>query len=236
MKHIMIVLLRGLHSLLVNACRAWLALLGIFLLLANPAWAADSTNHFSLNFDSGPMRGWRVDATHPSAALAEWRIVVDPQAPSPPKVLTIQRIHDDSRGVFNLYWTRQTRFQDGELELRVRANSGRIDQGGGLIWRAQDANNYYIARYNPLENNFRLYFVKDGRRTQLATLEGLGVRTNEWFHLRIRHEGSRIQGWLNGAPAWKVTDNQLPNAGGVGLWTKADAASSFDDFLIRPLN
>lgn len=214
--------------------------LSVFLLIANAQWVGASSNSFSENFDRDGYTeregGWRPDATPPSGALAQWKIVSDPNAPSPTKTLTIHRIHDRSRSVFNLYWTKKLSFRNGELEVRVRANSGKIDQGGGLIWRARDANNYYVARYNPLEHNFRLYYVKGGRRHLIATREGLTVGMNEWFHLRVHHEGHRIQGWFNNKDAWNVNDENLPDAGGIGLWTKADAASSFDDLRAVFLN
>jgi hypothetical protein len=125
-------------------------------------------------------------------------------------------------------------FRDGQLEVKMRANTGKIDQGGGLIWRARDANNYYVARYNPLEANFRLYFVKDGQRQMLADRGGLGIKTGEWFTLKIIHRGDKIEGWLNGEKLLEATDRTFPEGGGIGFWTKADAATSFADLSMSP--
>ncbi|MBI2919534.1 MAG: DUF1259 domain-containing protein [Planctomycetes bacterium] len=133
---------------------------------------------------------------------------------------------------FNLCWRADVGFQDGELEAQVRADAGEADQGGGVAWRVKDARNYYVARYNPLESNFRVYVVKDGTRKQLASAEGLGVKSGEWFRVRIEQRGDAIACFLNGKKLLEATDATFPEAGGVGLWSKADAASSFDDVVL----
>ena len=101
------------------------------------------------------------------------------------------------------------------------------------IWRVEDKDNYYVARYNPLENNFRLYYVKDAARKILASATPrLEIKAGEWFTIRIVQQGPRIECWLNGEKLLTVTDVTLTRAGGVGLWTKADATTSFDDFSV----
>jgi hypothetical protein len=91
--------------------------------------------------------------------------------------------------VFNICWTSQPVFQDGEIEVKVLGDSGRADQGGGPIWRVKDSSNYYVARYNPLENNFRLYYVKDGDRKKIADAGNISIKTGEWFTIKIVHKG-----------------------------------------------
>ncbi len=177
--------------------------------------------------------GWTMDATNPGGRLAEWSVVIDPNAPSKPNVLTL-KVHDTSGSVFNLCRTRDIAFKDGEIEVKVRANAGKEDQGGGLIWRVIDAKNYYVARYNPLESNFRLYYVKDGERTQIASASGVEIKATEWFSIKITHHGERIEGYLNGKKYLEARDETFKAAGGVGFWTKADAASSFDDLRVLP--
>jgi len=164
--------------------------------------------------------------------LAEWQVKTDPAAISAPQVLAITRIQNNSGDVFNLCWTQQVPFQDGSIEVNVRADSGKEDQGGGLIWRAQDADNYYVARYNPLENNLRLYFVKGGWRAQLATANVSGIKSDEWFRLKIVHQGEQMTVYLNGKQYLQATDSHFLKAGGIGFWSKADAASSFDDLVV----
>jgi hypothetical protein len=197
---------------------------------------AASAEELRFGFDREPAGGlppgWTIAATRPGGPLAEWRITADPKAPSAPNVLAITKIHDDSGDVFNLCWTNEVRFLDGSIEVSIRADSGKEDQGGGLIWRARDADNYYVARYNPLENNFRLYYVKDGRRKQLASADIRGVKSSEWFRLKIVHTGDRMEAYLNDRKYLEATDRTFTKAGGIGLWSKADAASSFDDLAV----
>jgi len=197
------------------------------------AWAAASPD-YQQNFDAGAgvAEGWRADATGSDASLATWKAAADSAAPSLPNVLTMQFAGESGGGVYNLYWSPKVQFQDGELQVSVRADTGKIDQGGGLVWRVQNPDNYYVARYNPLESNYRVYVVSDGRRHQLASTEGIRIEPGQWFGVRISHVGDRIQGWLDGRLAWEITDRTIRGAGGVGFWTKADAASSFDDLKV----
>ena len=210
-----------------------ISLFGLLLGLASQSSFAQEQR---LNFDqtvAGELpSGWVVAATNPGGPFAEWQVKADPTAVSSPQVLSITRIRNESGDVFNLCWTRDLVFQDGSVEVNVRADNGKEDQGGGLIWRAQDADNYYVARYNPLESNFRLYFVKDGKRKQLASADIDGIKSGEWFRLKIVHQGERIEAYLNGKQYLQATDRTFLKAGGIGFWSKADAASSFDDLVV----
>ncbi len=180
-----------------------------------------------------PPSGWAAEATNPSGTPAAWQVQPGDET-SRGRVLAVETARDASRGVFNLCWTRGVAFRDGTLSVRVRADRGTIDQGGGPIWRARDARNYYIARYNPLEKNFRVYVVKDGTRRQLATAPDLDIPAGRWFLVTVVHRGDRIACHLDGKPLLEATDATFPEAGGVGLWTKADAATSFDDLVVTP--
>jgi hypothetical protein len=195
---------------------------------------------YKMSFDdvkAGELpKGWKIDATNPKGALAEWKVVADDKAPSKPNVLSITKMTDLSGGHFNLCWTPDVKFQNGTVEVKMRANTGDADQGGGPIWRVKDAKNYCVARYNPLETNYRLYYVKDGKRVQFATVEKLEVKTGEWCTMKVVVSGDKVEGWLNGKKVVEGTDANITEAGGVGLWSKADAASSFDDFEVNPSN
>ena len=158
--------------------------------------------------------------------------MADSDAPSGRQILALTSPNHDFGGAYNLCWRDDVRFKNGTLEVTVRANAGVEDQGGGPIWRVKDKNNYHIARYNPLENNFRLYYVKDGARKMLASASHLEIKASEWITIRIVHNGSQIEGWLNGEKLLEVTDLTHTQAVGLGLWTKADAVSSFDDFSV----
>ncbi len=113
------------------------------------------------------------------------------------KVLGMTRANDDFGGTFNLCFTDSIQFKDGEIEVSFKALKGVVDQGGGPIWRVKDANNYYIARANPLENNFRLYYVKGSSRKTLDSAK-VNVLAERWHVIKIVHTGEKIEGYLNG--------------------------------------
>ncbi|RUM88346.1 MAG: hypothetical protein DSZ23_04585 [Thermodesulfatator sp.] len=188
-----------------------------------------------INFDQSSTlpAGFRVETTGRSLHDAVWKVVECQQAPSRPNVLRITRIKSPSGSQFNICWTDRVRFRDGDIEVKVRADSGRIDQGGGPIWRVKDKSNYYVARLNPLEDNFRIYYVKNGRRIMIGTASVRGIREGQWFTIKIRVNGDMITGWVNGKKMIEVKDSTLKDEGGVGMWSKADAASSFDDLVIN---
>ena len=194
-------------------------------------WAAADLR---IDFETSPKAiAWKSETTQPGGKSADWAIEADPTAPSPGHVLTIRRINDSGRSIFNLHWSPNIAFENGTLEVRVRANTGQIDQGGGLIWRVRDARNYYLARYNPLESNLRVYAVTDGSRRQLASAENIAIPAGRWWRLQVAHVGSQITVWLDGVRHLQLADETLRGAGGIGMWAKADAASSFDDLVIK---
>lgn len=177
--------------------------------------------------------GWLVEGTQQQGPLATWGVVVDSTAPKGRRVLALTSPNHSSSGTFNLCWTKAASFRDGEIVVRFKANAGEEDQGGGPIWRVRDRDNYYICRANPLENNFRLYSVKDGKRKQLASAE-VEVASNQWHEIRVQHIGNHIVCALNGVKLLEVEDATFPEAGSVGLWTKADAATAFDGVEVTP--
>jgi hypothetical protein len=125
-------------------------------------------------------------------------------------------------------------FFEGEIAVFLKKISGNIDQGGGPVWRVQDRNNYYIARYNPLEENVSIYYVKDGKRVMLGYTGKIELK-DTWHVLKIKHTGNRIRAYIDGEMKLMVNSGQHINQkGGVGLWTKADAATSFDNFTVVP--
>jgi hypothetical protein len=177
--------------------------------------------------------GWKAEGTQPKGPVATWNVIADDTAPSKPNVLSLTKTNHDSGSTFNICWTDRVRFQDGRVEVSLKANSGQEDQGGGPIWRVQDKDNYYVCRANPLENNFRVYYVQGGSRTQIATADAR-IPSGKWSTIAIEQHGEHIGCFLNGEKLLDVTDKHIPGAGGVGVWTKADAASSFDDITIGP--
>lgn len=203
---------------------------------AQPAAPAASTT--TLNFDTDAAGklppGWRAEGTNQKGPVATWQVVKNEQAPSGPNILGLTSVNHDSGGTYNICWTDTVKFADGAIAVKVRADSGNEDQGGGPIWRVKDKDNYMIARYNPLEENFRLYYVKDGSRKQLATAKIAPViPAGQWFTIRVEQKGNAITCFLNGKKELEATDDHITGEGGVGVWTKADAATSFDDLKVE---
>jgi len=121
------------------------------------------------------------------------------------------------------------------LRVRVRALAGQEDQGGGLVWRWQDPKNYYVMRINPLEDNYRLYRVVDGRRVQLASHD-VELDSGRWYSLRLTMRGADMEALLDDRKCLEVQDSTFTQAGKVGLWTKADAVTQFDDLGVEALS
>jgi hypothetical protein len=118
--------------------------------------------------------------------------------------------------------------------VAFKAMLGKEDQGGGLVWRYQDVNNYYICRMNPLEDNFRVYKVVDGVRKMLATTKNdVKVPTGQWHTIEARMTADHITCYLDGKKYLDVKDDTFKKAGKVGLWTKADAQTRFDNLTIK---
>lgn len=187
------------------------------------------------NFDESapgtPDSHWVFEATAQRGPLATWALRADPSAPSQPNALELVSVNHTSRATFNIGWHDQTQFKDGSIRLLFKANAGRVDQGGGPVWRLQDKDNYYVCRANPLEDNFRLYYVKKGIRREIASAN-VKIETGKWHSIRIIHNGNHIICEFNGQRLIDHTDDTFPNAGHVGVWTKADAATSFDNLQI----
>lgn len=198
--------------------------------------AQSKSNTTKLTFDDikiGQLPdGWKVEATNQKGPLATWKVFEDKTAPSGNKVLALTAPNHDFGGTFNLCWTNKINFENGEITVMFKANTGEEDEGGGVIWRAQDKGNYYISRYNPLENNFRIYYVKDEARKILASAR-IKLPAGKWYELKIIQNGKNITGYLNGNKLLEVDDETFTKPGGVGLWTKADAVTSFDNFEVK---
>lgn len=160
--------------------------------------------------------------------VGEWKVAADTTAPSRPKVLA--QVAKNSGSTYNVVLVSDTTFRDVDLSVRMKAVAGEEDQGGGLVWRAKGAKNYYLARYNPLEDNYRVYKVEKGRRIQLQSAE---VKSSPgWHALRVTMKDDHIQCHLDGKVYLDVRDPTFPEAGRIGLWSKADAQSQFDDLIV----
>jgi hypothetical protein len=195
----------------------------LFLMLASGLSAQTSEKAWNFDTDKqgGIPEGFMV-------VRGDWRIVADPDATSRPNVLA--QMASNSGSTFNLILVSGTNNHDVDISVKMKAVAGKADQGGGLVWRARDANNYYVARYNPLEDNYRVYKVELGRRIQLQNADV--KHSDGWHTLRVTMKGDHIQCYYDGGKYLEVKDATFQAAGKIGLWTKADAQSHFDDFTM----
>ena len=178
-----------------------------------------------------PARTWDFESAAPgeiapgfTGAVGRWEVAKDGEN----RVLAQRAKSDDD--TFNVALADGTSYKDLDLTVKLRAVAGELDRGGGLIWRARDAKNYYIARYNPLEDNFRVYKVEAGKRTMFQSARSPGDL--KWHTLRVRMTGTTITCFLDGTKLLEAEDATFPGPGMVGLWSKSDAQSFFDDLAV----
>ncbi len=129
---------------------------------------------------------------------------------------------------FNLAVWDESNARDVEISVRFKGVAGEEDQGGGPVWRFQDTDNYYIARANPLENNFRVYKIVEGNRRKMASAN-INIPTGEWHTIAIRMAGDHIACSYDGKKYLDLHDDTFKESGKIGLWSKADAVTYFDD-------
>ncbi len=185
------------------------------------------------NFDSDPT-GQLPPKFHSArtgqGSESKWAIMADASAPSKPNVVA-QTSTDKTDYRFPLLIADEGSFRDLDISVRFKAVSGSVDQAGGLVFRLKDANNYYIVRANALEDNYRLYHVVNGHRVQFAG-SNFKVSSGTWHELRVEAIGNKFICYFDGVKKIEATDETFKDAGKVGLWTKADSVTYFDDLKI----
>jgi len=180
----------------------------------------------TVNFDSfktgAPPPGWTASRT--GTGDARWEVVADDTAPSKPNALK-----QSGEATYPVCFKDDTSLKDGFVAVRFKAVSGKEDQAGGVIWRCQDADNYYIARANALEDNVTIYHTVKGKRVSFKNID-TKVAPGVWHTLRVEFAGNKFIVSFDGKQVIEATDDSLSEAGKVGVWTKADSVTLFDDF------
>src|SRR6478736_5881064 len=186
--------------------------------MASPLSA--ETASFEADAVGSPPRGWLLTMTGKGAP--KWTVERDESGGAVLK--------QSGKATFPLALKEGTSIRDGFAEVKFKPISGSEDRAGGIVWRARDANNYYVVRANALEDNVVLYKTVNGVRSSrdlVGQKGGYGVRTavpaNQWHTLRVEFAGARFNVVFNGKPLFAVEDATFPEAGMVGLWTKADS-------------
>ena len=169
-----------------------------------------------------PPPGWT--ATKTGKGEAKWAVVADDSAPSKPNVLK-----QSGEATYPVCIKEDTSLKDGFVEVKFKPISGKEDQAGGVVWRAKDSDNYYIARANALEDNVTIYHTIKGRRSEKKRTE-MKVSSHEWHTLRVDFSGNHFTVTFDGKKAIEWDDETFKDAGKVGVWTKADSVTLFDDF------
>jgi len=189
---------------------------------------AESTVTFEADAVGAAPKGWT--ATKTGRGDPRWTIEQDQTAPSKSKI-----VKQSGTATYPLLLKDNTQIQDGFIEVMFKAIAGSEDRAAGIVWRARDANNYYVVRANALEDNVVLYKTVEGVRRALDIVGRKGgygvavsVPANEWLKLRVEFKGSRFRILYNGQQLFEVEDATFRDAGKIGLWTKADSVTLFD--------
>ena len=173
----------------------------------------------TFDFEAKGIDGW-------TTAEGQWTVEEMAGAPSGRKVLVQRAI----KNAFNVIVAPTGPYTDVDVSVKFRPISGKDDASGGIVFRFTDGK-YYVVRANALEGNFRLYSYDRGRR-QLASASVKPPALGQWHTIRVVAAGDRMQGWLNGALLLTHRDTRF-KSGRVGVWTKADSITAFDDLTIR---
>lgn len=191
------------------------------------------SNKLKFNFDSttpGNLpEGFVAGQTANRGILSVWKAIKDETAPSPENVLMVVPNPRTNHGAcFNVLIYENASFKNLQISVWIKPVGGREDQGGGPIWRAKDKNNYYVVRWNPLENNFRLYYVKNGRRHMIRSAR-LYADSSKWHEIKVIQRDNDIKCYFDGKLKLHTTNSTFTEAGKIGLWSKADANTKFDN-------
>src|SRR2546421_3301822 len=200
-------------------------ILALMSTLATGPALADTVNFDDLK-TGAPPPGWT--ATQTGSGEAKWEIVADASAPSKPNVLK-----QSGQATYPVCIKDDTSLKDGFVEVKFKPISGKEDQAGGVIWRCKDADNYYISRANALEDNVCIYYTVKGKRTEKKRIN-IKVASNKWHTLRVDFKDSYFVVTFDGKRAFVWKDDTFKDAGKVGVWTKADSTTLFDDFSYGP--
>jgi hypothetical protein len=162
--------------------------------------------------------------TQTGRGTAKWSIEKADDAPSKPNVLK-----QSGQATFPVCIKEDTQLKDGFVEVKFKPVAGKEDQAGGVIWRCKDADNYYIARANALEANVSIYHTIGGKRVAFKSAKAK-VASGVWHTLRVDFQGSHFAVTFDGTKVIEADDTSFADAGKVGVWTKADSVTLFDDF------
>jgi hypothetical protein len=209
----------------------WIVMTAAFLFTMEVSAMADNAVRFEIDAVGATPKGWTGTST--GGGNPKWTVEQDQTAPSKLKV-----VKQSGEAAYPLLLKDDASITDGFVEAKFKAVAGAEDRAAGLVWRARDANNYYVVRANALEDNVVLYKTVNGVRTPLDIVGRTGgygidvsVPADRWLSLRVDFKGNRFRVHYNGKQLFEVEDSTFSGAGKVGLWTKADSVTLFDDIV-----
>lgn len=210
-------------------------LLIIILLVAAPVVGSSlesTTRVWTFDDDSPGMlpAEFHVGTLFDGRPAGEWKVLGTDRAQSLPRVLA-QLMGKGAEHAYKTVFTNGVQASDLEFQVSLLPIEGKADMGGGLIWRAADDRNYYLTRANPLEQNIRIYRVVKGVRHMLKNFDHV-IDVRHWHTLRVMAKGCRVQVFFDGNRVFDVCDETF-TTGQVGLWTKSDAVTYFDDLKLK---
>ena len=180
------------------------------------------TTSFDADIVGQAPASWACGAT--GRGSPRWTVEADPDAPGKGKVL-----RQSGTAAFPWCVKSAVTMSDGWVEVKFKPLAGRDDQAGGVVWRWKDGDNYYVARANALENNVSLYYTERGTRKTLKYVDA-PVAPGQWHTLRVDFASTRISVTLDGKRAIDFDDSHIAGSGAIGVWTKADSVTLFNDF------
>jgi hypothetical protein len=195
------------------------------------------TGRRTWNFDHdtpGKSPSGFTSALTGQGAMGNWVVMSDSSAPSLPNVLA-QTSKEKTGYHFPLVIAEGSLYKDLALSVKFKTISGTVDQGAGLVFRLKDSDNYYVVRANALEDNFELYHVVKGKRVRFAGAD-FKVTPQAWHELRVEAHGNEFRCYYDGQLRITAKDGTFPDAGKIGLWTKADSVIYFDDLAVGDLS
>ena len=180
----------------------------------------------TINFDETKLgelpAGWQAGVT--GSGSPRWTVEADESAPSKSNVLK-----QSGQGTYPWCVKKDVSLADGCVEVKFKPITGKEDQAGGVVWRWKDGDNYYVARANALEDNVTIYHTIKGTRRSFKSVD-TKVASNQWHTLRVDFKANHFIVTFDGKKVIEADDDSITGAGAVGVWTKADSVTLFDDF------
>ncbi|NQX60501.1 family 16 glycoside hydrolase [Paenibacillus qinlingensis] len=166
------------------------------------------------NFENGSMTGW-------TSSSGSWSVVTDGT-----KVLT-QNNSTTALITAGDAWTDYT--YEGKVKMPI------TNANAGIVFRVQNADNYYLYRINVGNQKLELYKAVNGQLT-LVSSTSFTAQANQWYTIKASIQGNTIKGYVDGVlkTEWTNPVTEL-TTGKIGFRTTS-VDVSFDDAWVLSSN